>query len=56
MPIVRVALPEEFSPMFHWFKDSGSQADVRGLRARDPELQLRRLEDGRREEGRASAR
>ena len=38
--------------MFHWFNDSGYQADVKGLRARYPELQLRTLEDGLREEGR----
>src|SRR5690348_16287081 len=41
MPIVRVALGKEFFQMFHWFNDSGYQADVKGLRARYPELQLR---------------
>ena len=51
MPIVRVALGKEFFQMFHWFNDSGYQADVKGLRARYPELQLRTLEDWLREEG-----
>ena len=51
MPIVRVALGKEFFQMFHWFNDSGCQADVKGLRARHPELQLRTLEDWPREEG-----
>jgi hypothetical protein len=36
--------------MFHWFNDSGYQADVKG-RARDPELQLRTLEGWVHEEG-----
>jgi hypothetical protein len=51
MPIVRVALGKEFFQMFHWFNHSGYQADVKGLRARYPELQLRTLEDWLREEG-----
>ena len=51
MAIVRVALGTEFFQMFHWFNDSGYQADVNGLRARYPELQLRTLEDWLREEG-----
>ena len=51
MPIVRVALGKEFFQMFHWFNDSGYQADVKGVRARYPELQLRTLEDWLREEG-----
>ena len=37
--------------MFHWFNDSGYRADVKGLPARYPELQLRTLEDWLREEG-----
>jgi hypothetical protein len=37
--------------VFHRFNDSGYQADVKGLRARYPELQLRTLEDWLREEG-----
>ena len=57
MPIVRVALGKEFFQMFHWFNHSGYQADVKGLRARYPELQLRTLEDWLRQEGwEASAR
>ena len=51
MPIVRVALGKEFFQMFHWFNDSGYQADVKGLRARYPELRLPTLEDWPREEG-----
>ena len=51
MPIVRVALGKEFFQMFHWFNDSGYQADVKGLRARYAELQLRTLEDRLRKEG-----
>jgi hypothetical protein len=51
MPIVRVALGKEFFQMFHWFNDSGYQADVNSLRARYPELQLRTLEDWLRQEG-----
>jgi len=31
--------------MFLWFNASGYQADVKGLCARYPELQLRMLED-----------
>jgi hypothetical protein len=43
-------------PTFPWFI-SGYQADVKGLRARYPELQLRTLEDWLRQEGwEASAR
>ena len=45
MPIVGVALGKEFFQVFHWFNDTGYQADVKGLRARYPELQLRTLED-----------
>jgi hypothetical protein len=51
MPIVRVPLGKEFIQMFHWFNDSGYQADVKGRRARYPELHLRTLEDWLREEG-----
>jgi uncharacterized protein YbjT (DUF2867 family) len=51
MPVVRVALGKEFFQMFRWFNDSGYQADVKGLRARYPELGLRTLEDWLREEG-----
>ena len=40
MPIVRVALGKEFFQMFHWFNHSHYQADVKGRRARHPELQL----------------
>ena len=43
MPIVRVALAKEFFQVFHLFNDSGYQADVKGLRARYAELQLRTL-------------
>ena len=35
--------------MFHWFNDSGYQADVKALRARYPELLLRTPEDWRRD-------
>src|SRR5215471_3515274 len=48
MPMVRVVLDKEFFPMFDWFNHSGYQADVKVVRARDPELQLRPLEDWRR--------
>ena len=51
MRIVRVALGKEFFQVFHWFNDSGYQADVNSLRARYPELQLRTLEDWLRQEG-----
>jgi uncharacterized protein YbjT (DUF2867 family) len=51
MPIVRVALGKEFFQMFRWFNDGGYQADVDGLRARYPELELRTLEAWLREEG-----
>ena len=37
--------------MFRWFNDAGYRADVDGLRARYPELELRTLEDWLREEG-----
>jgi hypothetical protein len=50
-PIVRVALAKEFFQVFHWFNGSGYQADVKGLRARYAELQLRTLEDRLRQEG-----
>ena len=56
MPIVRVALGKEFFQVFHWFNDSGYQADVKGLRARYPQLQLGRLRTGCAGAGRASAR
>ena len=51
MRIVRVALGKEFFQVFHWFNDSGYPADVKGLRARYAELQLRTLEDWLRKEG-----
>jgi hypothetical protein len=51
MPTVRVALAKEFFQVFHWFNDSGYQADDRGLCARYAELQLRTLEDRLRKEG-----
>ncbi len=51
MPVVRVALGKECFQMFRWFNESGYQADVHGLRAQYPELELRTLEDWLREEG-----
>jgi hypothetical protein len=51
MPIVRVALGNEFFQMFRWFNACGYQADVEGLRTHYPELGLRTLEDWQREEG-----
>jgi uncharacterized protein YbjT (DUF2867 family) len=51
MPVVRVALAKDFFQVSHWLNDSGYQADVKGLRARYAELQLRTLEDRLRKEG-----
>jgi NmrA-like family len=51
MPIVCVALGNEFVQMFRWFNACGYQADVERLRTRYPELRLRTLEDWLREEG-----
>ena len=45
LALARVALGKEFFQMFRWFNQSGYQADVDGLRARYPELQLKTLED-----------
>jgi hypothetical protein len=56
MLVARVALAKEFFQMFHWFNDSGYQADVKGLPARYPGLQLRTLEDWLREEVREGQR
>jgi uncharacterized protein YbjT (DUF2867 family) len=51
MPVVRVAMGKELHQMFRWFNGSGYQADIPGLRARFPELELRTLEDWLRDEG-----
>ncbi len=51
MPVVRLAMGKELFQMFRWFNDSGYQADIEGLRARHPELELRTLEDWLRDEG-----
>ena len=54
IPVARVALGKEFAQMFRWFNESGYQADVDGIRAHYPNLQLRSLDDWLREEGWAS--
>ena len=51
MPVVRVLFGKELFQMFGWLGDAGYRADVDGLRARYPELELRTLEDWLRAEG-----
>ena len=51
MPVVRTAMGRELFQMFRWFNDGGYRADIAGLRARYPELELRTLEDWLRDEG-----
>jgi len=51
MPVVRMFLGREFQQMFHWFNESGFQADIAALRKDYPEIHLHTLEEWLREEG-----
>jgi len=51
MPIVRLFLGKEFYEMFHWFNESGFNANIPELRRRYPEVHLHTLEEWLREDG-----
>lgn len=51
LTVARLTLGSEFADMFRWFNKAGYRADIPGLRARFPELELKTLEEWLRAEG-----